>query len=96
MEDQQAFYKLVAQIIGKHPDWLAGLLFSIQSGIADALTKERGQKADLAYALSEFVPNITDKHARRMQPGIKALAQFFRGAPIESKINNLIIVESDQ
>ena len=96
MEDQQVFYKLVAQTIGAHPDWLAGLLLAIQSGIADALTKERGQKADLAYALSEFVPKITDKHAARMQPGLRALAQFFHGAPIESEINDLIRVESDQ
>jgi len=95
MDDEKLFFEIVATTITKHPDWQTGLIMSMQLGVSIALEKHIKEKVDLAYALAAMFPYITNVGAKTMQPGLAALADFFKGAPIESDIRHLMEVKGE-
>jgi hypothetical protein len=97
--NKMLFLSYVVSTIKKEPDMLAPTILAIQQGVTDALIEERGEKANMAYALVTLVqdnPKSVKKWKHQLQKGLVSLAEFFRGAPVEAEIRRYIEPEAEE
>lgn len=84
---------LVQIAITEHPEWLADMVLTMQRGITIAIRREEQRSADLAYGfvtLALAAPKKTERNKDDIQPGLRALVEFFEGSMASETVKQWI------
>ena len=93
MFEKEKFIVNVVSTMCEHPDWMADTINAMQAGMMEKLDIEMTAKSNIAYmavTLMEKSPKVVEKYKHNIRLGLMALRLFFRGAPIQSKIEQYL------
>lgn len=92
-DNKELILALMVDTLKKHPDWLASILYAMQTGITSALQEERTKTSDVAYALAYMIdvcPKQTRKHKSTIMKGLIVLQSVFFGSKFGDTLQEII------
>jgi len=89
---KEEFIGLVMQFVSENPECLSDVYEALEAGLKSALDRLQSENADMACgmitALELTSPKAWNKSRRELTRFITTLADWFKGAPVETKLRD--------